>query len=70
MCIRDRRLEDELHNIRNEPKEMMDKMRRVMATMMRSQGQREQKESGGAEESATVMKRPEGVSPASRAENS
>ena len=41
-----------------------------MATMMRSQGQGEQKESGGAEESATVKERPEGASPASRAGNS
>ena len=38
--------------------------------MMRSQGQGEQKESGGAEESATVKERPEGASPASRAGNS
>ena len=42
----------------------------MMATMMRSQGQVEQKEPGGAEESATVKERPEWASPASRAGNS
>ena len=45
-------------------------MSEMMATMMRSQGQGEQKESGGVEERATVKERPEGASPASRAGHS
>ena len=62
--------EDELRIMRNESKGMTDKMPEMMATMTRCQGQGEQKEPGGVEESATVKERLERASPASRAGNS
>ena len=65
-----RRLENELQIMHNESTRVMNMVAEMMATMMRSQGQGEQKESGGAEKSATVKERPEGVSHASRAGNS
>ena len=63
-------LEDELRFVRNESIVMMGKLTKMMVTMMWSQGQGEQKESGGAEESTTVEERPEGALPLYRTGNS
>ena len=63
------RLEDEFRNMRNESQGVTGKITERVVTMVRSQGQGEQKESRGAEETATVRKRSEVVSPLSRAGN-
>ena len=63
------RPEDEPRIVWSESKGMMDNTTETMATMMRSQRQEKQKESGGAEENATVKAHPNGASPASGARN-